>query len=109
VDAVNWLEAHPPEGQVFSDFSWGGYLLYRSWPERMVFIDSQTDFYGEQLTRRYEQVITMAVGWEETLASYNVGWVLMPARSSLVMRLRADPGWVLVYEDSVAAVVERRP
>jgi hypothetical protein len=108
VDAVNWLEAHPPEGQVFSDFSWGGYLLYRSWPERRVFIDSQTDFYGEQLTRRYEQVITMAAGWEETLASYNVGWVLMPARSSLVMRLRADPGWVLVYEDSVAAVVERR-
>jgi hypothetical protein len=106
VNAVQWLEANPPQGQVFNDFSWGGYLLYRSWPERRVFIDSQTDFYGEQHTRRYEQVITLAVGWEEVLASYDVGWVLMPTHSSLVQRLRADPGWKVVYEDPVAAVVE---
>ena len=108
VNAAQWLEANPPKGQVFNDFSWGGYLLYRSWPERRVFIDSQTDFYGEQITRRYEQVITMAAGWEDVLAAYSVGWVLMPAHSGLVERLRADPGWVVVYEDPLAAVVERR-
>jgi hypothetical protein len=64
VEAVDWLEQHPPEGNGFNYFIWGGYLLYRSWPERTVFIDGQTDFYGEALTRQYVQVITLTGDWE---------------------------------------------
>ncbi len=35
-----------PPGPVYNEFIWGGYLLY-AWPEVPVFIDGQTDFYGE--------------------------------------------------------------
>jgi hypothetical protein len=34
VQAVDWLEQNPPAGNGFNYFPWGGYLLYRSWPER---------------------------------------------------------------------------
>jgi hypothetical protein len=57
VAAVDWLEENPQEGEVFNYFIWGGYLLYRQWPDMRVFIDGQTDFYGEALTRQYVQVI----------------------------------------------------
>ncbi len=67
VKAVNWLLIHPQKGEMFNHFTWGGYLLYRMWPEETVFIDGQTDFYGETLTREYSQVITLQNGWKDTL------------------------------------------
>ena len=54
VQAVDWLKTNPQSGNVFNYFPWGGYLLYRDWPQTRVFIDGQTDFYGEALTRDYE-------------------------------------------------------
>ncbi|HET7091371.1 MAG TPA: hypothetical protein VFL17_22285, partial [Anaerolineae bacterium] len=87
VQAVDWLEANPLPGRIFNYFTWGGYLLYRMWPEQTVFIDGQTDFYGEALTRKYEQVITLADGWQDVLRDYRVDWVLMPSDSRLARSL----------------------
>ncbi|MBE0699551.1 MAG: hypothetical protein IH586_21720, partial [Anaerolineaceae bacterium] len=67
VDAANWLVEHPQPGEMFNYFPWGGYLLYRSWPQQRVFIDGQTDFYGEPFTRQYEQVISVSPGWQDVL------------------------------------------
>ncbi len=68
VQAMDWAIANPPGERVFNYFPWGGYLLFRAWPDRQVFIDGQTDFYGEALTREYEKVITLEDGWEQVLA-----------------------------------------
>jgi hypothetical protein len=105
VEAVDWLELHPPAGNGFNYFIWGGYLLYRSWPERTVFIDGQTDFYGEALSRQYVQVVTLTGDWESILEQYQVTWVLMPAGSALVKTLRDHPDWGVAYQDSTAAVL----
>ena len=59
-----YLEDNQPEGNMFNYFTWGGYLLFELWPEKPVFIDGQTDFYGETFTRQYEQVITLDDGWQ---------------------------------------------
>jgi hypothetical protein len=108
VAAVDWLSANPPPGKVFNHFPWGGYLLFRLWPEQMVFIDGQTDFYGEGLTRKYEQVITLAAGWEKVLEDYQVGWMLLPSDYRLTQRLQDDASWEKVYQDSTAAILIRR-
>jgi hypothetical protein len=109
VEAVDWLQANPAPGEVFNYFPWGGYLLYRLWPERRVFIDGQTDFYGEALTRQYEQAITLGDGWRPVLEQYQIGWVLMPPKSELVQTLSADPEWSLVYQDATATVLFHEP
>ncbi|WP_298009703.1 MULTISPECIES: hypothetical protein [Anaerolinea] len=109
VKAMDWLEIHPQEGNVFNYFPWGGYILYRAFPEVRVFIDGQTDFYGEALTRQYEQVITLSEGWQEVLAEYKVQWVLMPASSALVRTLESDSMWQALYRDDVAVILRRVP
>jgi hypothetical protein len=108
VEAVNWIEDHPSSAPVFNYFPWGGYLLFRSWPDQTVFIDGQTDFYGESLTRQYEKVITLSDGWQDVLAEYRVGRVLMPADSVLAEELIQADGWQLVYLDGTAAIVDSR-
>jgi hypothetical protein len=108
VHAVDWLEQNPPEGNGFNYFIWGGYLLYRSWPELTVFIDGQTDFYGEALARQYEQVVTLSGDWQSILEHYQVQWVLMPAESPLAKALTQHPAWDIVYQDSTAAIMFKR-
>lgn len=109
VQAVDWLESNPRSGGVFNHFPWGGYMLHRLWPEVRVFIDGQTDFYGEALTREYEQVITLGEGWRGVLEKYAVQWVLIPADSAVARALRAESGWVQVYADATAVILERAP
>lgn len=109
VAAMDWLEKNPQSGKVFNYFPWGGYMLYREWPELTVFIDGQTDFYGEALSREYEKVITLDEGWSDILTRYDVQWVLMPTASVLVKELRMTPGWEEVYQDDVAVILHRVP
>jgi hypothetical protein len=109
VKAVNWIEEHPSTEPIFNYFPWGGYLLYRIWPQELVFIDGQTDFYGESLTREYEKVITLADGWQEILLEYQVGRVLMPSDSDLVEGLPQVDGWKVVFLDQTAAVLDYSP
>lgn len=107
VQAADWLAEHPQEGRMFNEFNWGGYLLYRLWPEQRVFLDSQTDFYGEALVRKYNQVITAGEGWESILIQYDVNWVIVRADSALAHALRADGTWRIVYQDPLAVIFSR--
>ena len=107
VDAVDWLEKNPCDGNVFNHFPWGGYLLYRQWPDILVFIDGQTDFYGEALTREYEQVITLNENWEQILEKYAVDWVLVPEHSLLAETLIENTDWQVLYLDDTAAIFEK--
>lgn len=104
--AVDWLEQNPQSGRMFNYFPWGGYLLYRLYPDYRVFIDGQTDFYGEALTREYETVITLAPGWEQVLTRYAVDWVLIPAEQALGQALQ-QAGWREVYRDAGAVILRR--
>lgn len=106
VAAVDWLEHNPQSGRMFNYFPWGGYLLYRLYPEYRVFIDGQTDFYGEALTREYETVISLAPGWEQVLKRYSVDWVIIPAEQPLGQVLR-QANWREVYRDATAVILRR--
>ena len=109
VAAADWLEDQTIEGTMFNYFPWGGYLLYRFWPSERVFIDGQTDFYGEQLTRQYEQVITLGDGWQDVLNQHNVSLVIMPADSALASFLQSLPEWKAIYRDQTSLILAIRP
>jgi len=107
VEAVDWLVEHPQQGNMFNNFTWGGYLLYRLWPDATVFIDGQTDFYGEPLTREYSRVITLEKGWEDILNKYNVSWVIVQPNLSLVKVLQHENGWNVLYQDDTAVILRK--
>jgi hypothetical protein len=107
VQAVNWLETHPQEGNMFNDIDWSGYILHRLWPVQRVFIDSRTDFYGEPFLRNYENIISALPGWTDLLDKYQVGWVLIYLDAPLVNALR-EAGWTQLYRDSLS-VIYRSP
>ncbi len=108
VSAAAWLERNPPSGPMFNDINWGGYLLFRLWPAQRVFIDSQTDFYGEPFTRQYVDILSGSPDWQSELDQFGVGWLLIPPSTALAMEASKAPGWRVAYEDSTAIVLVRR-
>ena len=105
VHAVDWLEANPQEGKMFNNFIWGGYLLYRMFPQELVFIDGQTDFYGEAFSREYAQVVRLEDGWEGILVKYDVSWTIVETSQPLVSALQSELDWKVVYHDDTATIL----
>ena len=109
VQAVDWLEKNPQDGKMFNHFIWGGYILYRMWPSETVFIDGQTDFYGEALMREYFDVIDVSPNWEKILDKHAVSWMLIPRDGRLAKYLYSvnDDAWNMIYEDDLAVIFRR--
>ncbi len=96
-----------PGRPVFNQMIWGGYLLYAR-PDVPVFIDGQTDFYGEDLSRDYLTALKGHQGWRSVLNRYGIGWTLLGAAEPLNQLLELDPDWYRIYADDVAMVYVRR-
>ena len=107
VDAVNWLEDNPQQGHMFNYFAWGGYLIYRMWPDYQVFLDGQM-IYIEPLVRDYEQVLHADPGWEKTVDQYDIQWILVPVNERIVLTLLENPKWQMLYEDQTAIIFRKR-
>src|SRR5690606_14643706 len=107
VQAVNWLKENPQTGNIFNEFNWGGYLEYKLYPQQKIFLDSQTDFYGETLMREYSQVIAAEPEWEIILQKYDVEWLLIHKNSTLDNILKSNQFWELIYQDETAAIYRK--
>ena len=106
IQATEWLKANPQAGNMFNPFDWGGYLSLKLWPDKLVFIDSQGDVYGETFIREYEQVISLENGWMGILTKYKVNWAIIPKNWILKTAL-SDMGWHSVYSDNTAVILVR--
>ncbi|HXF94997.1 MAG TPA: hypothetical protein VNI61_02725, partial [Gemmatimonadales bacterium] len=106
-EAVARARAAGLEGRIFHEFAWGGYLLH-AWPEQPVFIDGQTDLYGEELARQYLQVATLAPGWRAVLDEWRIALVLVPTRSRLAAELARDGAWSVWHCDETAVLFRRQ-
>ena len=107
VAAVDWLDNHVQSGNMFNEFNWGGYLLHRLWPDQLVFIDSQTDFYGEALTRDYNQIINTQNDWEIKLKKYDIDWVIVADGAPLAQALKTEHHWRVLYQDEMSIILRK--
>jgi hypothetical protein len=104
VHAMNWLELHPQSGRMLNEFNWGGYILYRTWPQQQVFLDSQSDFYGEAFMRDYAQIASSQGDWENLLKKYQATWAIIPRDWPLARELK-NQEWETVYQDQTAIIL----
>ena len=107
VSAVDYLKEHDQTAPVFSPDSWGGYLIYRLYPQAKVVLDDRHDFYGEEFLKSYLKTIHVDPDWEAFLVANHVTCIVVPKDSALNSILRETPRWKLVFSDNVASVFVR--
>jgi hypothetical protein len=119
--AADFLLAHHVTGPIFNTYEYGGYLIWRLWPEERVFIDGRS--LSESLFQDYGRIlynVEEAGGnnASQLLDRYGVQTIVMNTfeySEGLVYRLApalADPQqteWKLVYDDPTAIVLMLHP
>lgn len=105
--AVDYLQAHPVVGNLFNEYGWGGYLIYRLYPERRVFIDGRIDVYGDSFAKKYLDVVVLHPNWQTILHEYDVRIALVQPESPLAVTLGSDSAWQRVYQGDDGALFVR--
>ncbi|HEY7066426.1 MAG TPA: hypothetical protein VII06_33445 [Chloroflexota bacterium] len=105
--AVAYLRERAPEGNLFNEYLWGGYLIYELYPGRQVFIDGRADVYGDALMEAFMAVATLRPEWHQVLDRYDVRIALIRKDGPLSVMLRDTPGWERLYADDLAEIYRR--
>ncbi len=106
VDAVARARAEGVTGRMFNELAWGGYILY-AWPEQKVFIDAQTDFYGQSLAQQYASIRAAESGWDDELTNRHITLLLLPADAPVARILLGNPVWKCSTEVDEPLLCER--
>jgi hypothetical protein len=104
VAAVDFVERSGTREPVFCPDRWGGYLIYRLYPQTQVAVDDRHDFYGTEFLKRYLKIVHGEPGWESALEGMHVGWVMVPAQSTLASLLEETHRWDVAHRDDTAVV-----
>jgi len=107
VQAVDLIAATHVQEPVFCPDNWGGYLIYRLYPQTKVVVDDRHDLYGSEFFKQYLKVMRADPAWEQVLDQEEVDVVLAPANSGLASVLDESQDWRASYKDDVAVVFER--
>ncbi len=102
--AVRFMREHDVKGPLFNYLGWGGYLIWSAWPDYRVFIDGRE--LDSEAFARYVEILEGSPLWRETLDSYGINTIMVPALSDKngavfpllsMMAWEGDDIWVPVY------------
>lgn len=106
--AAQYLAGLPPTIRMYNDFGWGGFLIYRLYPQQRVFIDGRVDVYRGAVFEDFMNVQNVSVGWREALTKYDVDTVLIQRGTALDYALSREAGWGVGYQDNISIVYRRQ-
>ena len=111
--ACDWIEQHGVRGRAFNTFSFGGYLLYRFYPDpgRLPFMDIHQAG-TKEIRYLYAYALQDTTAWRVTEQRFRFDWVLLPGATPgsplLANFIDADTTWALVFADDEAVLWLRR-
>jgi hypothetical protein len=106
-NAVDFILAHELPGPLFNPFEWGGYLMWRMYPQYQVFVDARA-----LDARAYRDYLTAASGRKGAVFQRHgvrtvIFYLWIPKEDrmpALIYSLLRDKAWRLVYYDDDALV-----
>ena len=85
--AVNYLKKSPSQGQVLSEYGWGGYLIWK-YPEKKTFIDGRMPSWRRSRSpkgesnyafKEYKALMNGDVSLKTEAEKYNIDTILLPS------------------------------
>jgi len=105
--AVSFLAANHPPAPLLNHYNWGGYLIWKLYPQYRVFVDGRADLYGDDFLNRLADIYYIRHNWQDEFAATRVCSVILPPDAPLVSALRESPDWKVIYSDKQAAILTR--
>jgi hypothetical protein len=108
VQATTFIHENYPPAPLFNTYTWGGYLIWRLYPEYQVFIDGRSDIYNHQFLGDYVAAENDSMDGKALLEQYKIRTAIFPADNALATALSDDPDWRVIYKDRVAVVLTKK-
>jgi hypothetical protein len=106
VNAMSYLQQFKPNGRVFNDYLWGGYLI---WNVRQipVFVDSRVDIFDHRgIFGDYLDAMGMTRSME-IFDKYQIRYVLYRKKEPMAYLLLHSPAWKVSYDDGTTVLFQR--
>jgi len=75
--AFDFIEKTGLSGNMFNNIGIGGYLCWRGYPERKVFIDGRLEVHEREFYTEYINVMHNPVRWNELAARYSIDYAIL--------------------------------
>ncbi len=106
--AVSLIQSQKLAPNLYNSYAWGGYLIWRLYPQYRVFIDGRADVYGDRFIEDFLRVYRAEPGWDEELYTRDVRLVLIEPGSPLAHALANNSTWQQLYADDHSVLFERK-
>lgn len=104
--AVAFISSERPPGPILNHYDWGGYLIWKLYPDYRVYVDGRADLYGDSFMDDRAAIYHLTgTAWRERMQQWQIRTVILPPDAPLVAALRSQPDWKQIYADSQAVVL----
>src|SRR5882672_71867 len=62
--AIEFLRSRKLPSRLFVYYDWGGYAIWKLYPDYRVFVDGRADLYGDDLLHQFQEAGQLRDGWE---------------------------------------------
>ncbi len=107
VKAAEVIAANDLKGNMFNVYHWGGYLVWRFYLQRPVFIDGRADVFGKAMWDDYRAVSNGGENWHQVLDKHKVQYLLAESTWTFLRTLDLSPDFTCIYHDSLASLYVR--
>ena len=103
--AVAYLQRENIRGNLLVPFNYGSYVMWELRGQMRVSMDGRYDLvYRPETYRRVENFFYGKKNWQSLLTTPAPQAILVPRTDSVYPKLRGEPGWKEVYDDSTDAI-----
>jgi hypothetical protein len=106
--AADWILRNRPPVNLYNTYGWGGYLIWRIYPDYRVYIDGRADLYGDRFIYAYQEIYHAEPGWQAGLDAARVNTVVIERGEPLAYALASSNLWDEVFRDEVSVIFVRR-
>lgn len=103
IDAVDIIQDTHPQGPLFNSYNWGGYIIWRLYPDYLSFVDGRTDLFGDEILDDYLSIWRAEPGWQSSINRWGIRLFIIESNAPLARELERS-GWLALYRDEMAVV-----
>jgi hypothetical protein len=107
-DAVKFFARVHPPAPILNHYNWGGYFIWKLYPEYKVFIDGRADVYGDSFIDEFASLYYVkGESWGSPLEKWRLRTIALPPDAPLITLLSTQPGWDRIFSDGQTVVLSR--
>ena len=109
LSALASLNQQPPAARLYHEQDWGGLIEAECRPARLSYLDDRFELFGKDAILEYVQTLSGGPTWDTVRDRDRIDMVWVRPDRGLAKRMFEEPGWTVLYRDSVSVLFGRKP